>query len=108
MFEVYQTKSNKKFHYRLKAANGQIILTGQGYASKKICLKGVASVKKNCSRRGAFHPKTARDGRKYFTLVAANGEVIGQSQMYKSDSGFRNGMASVRKNAPGAGTRDLT
>lgn len=76
MFEVYQPKSNKKFRYRLKAANGQIILTGQGYSTKKICLNGVASAKKNSSRQGAFHPKTARDGRKYFTLVAAHGEVI--------------------------------
>ena len=108
MFEIYQSKANKKFHYRLKAANGLIILTGQGYANKKACEKGVASVKKNVSRKGAFHPKESKDGRRYFTLVASNGEVIGQSQMYKSASGFSNGIKSVLNNAPGATVNDLT
>ena len=107
MFEIYQSKANKKFHYRLKAANGLIILTGQGYATKKACQTGVASVKKNASKKSAFHSKRSKNGRRYFTLVAANGEVIGQSQMYKSDSGFSNGIKSVQKNAKGAVT-DLT
>lgn len=32
---------------------------------------------------------------------AANGQVIGQSQQYKSESGLKNGIASVAKNAGG-------
>ncbi len=107
MFEIYRHKTNKKFYYRLKAANGQIILTGQGYGDKKSCLNGVASVKKNVTRQGAFLSKASKDGRRYFTLVAGNGEVIGQSQMYKSASGFRNGIASVQKNSPNAVVKDL-
>ena len=38
-------KERKK--YGLKAANGQIIATGEGYKTKASCLKGVESVKKN-------------------------------------------------------------
>ncbi|MCR5743970.1 MAG: YegP family protein [Lachnospiraceae bacterium] len=45
-FEVYADKSGD-FRFRLKAANGQIIGTGQGYASKAGCLKGIESIKKN-------------------------------------------------------------
>lgn len=108
MFEIYQSESTEKFHYRLKAANGEIILSGQGYASKEGAKNGVESVKKNVGREGAFHPKEAKDGRHYFTLVASNGEVIGQSQMYKSDSGPKNGIASVQKNSPDAEVKDLT
>ena len=108
MFEIYQSESNHKFHYRLKAANGEIILSGQGYASKDGAKNGVESVKKNANREGAFHTKEAKDERHYFTLVAANGEVIGQSQMYKSDSALKNGIASVHKNAPDAEVVDLT
>ncbi|PWG69945.1 hypothetical protein DF186_24385, partial [Enterococcus hirae] len=40
--------------------------------------------------------------RTYFVLKAANGQEVGRSQMYKSDSGCRNGMKSVAANAPGA------
>lgn len=45
-FEVYTDKSGDT-RFRLKATNGQIIGTGQGYASKAGCLKGIESIKKN-------------------------------------------------------------
>lgn len=108
MFEIYQTEKTKKFRFRLKATNGQIILTGQAYKDKKGCENGVASVGKNSAIEKRFEIKTASDGRKYFVLNASNGQVIGQSQMYKSESGLKNGIASVAKNAPGAKVKDLT
>ena len=42
------------------------------------------------------------------TEIAANGQTIGTSQNYASDSGCRNGMKSVAKNAPAAATDDQT
>ncbi len=45
-FEVYEDKGGK-FRFRLKAGNGQVIATGQGYASKKSCLDGIDSIRKN-------------------------------------------------------------
>ena len=108
MFEVYQSDSNGKFHFRLKAGNGEIILSGQGYQAKADCLNGVESVRTNAQNDEAFHYHEAKDGRHYFTLKASNGQVIGQSQMYKSDSGLKNGVSSVRQNAPTAEVKDLT
>ena len=45
-FEVYLDKA-KKFRFRLKAKNGQIIAVGEAYESKKTCLAGIASIGKN-------------------------------------------------------------
>ena len=45
-FEVYTDKSGE-FRFRLKATNGQIIGTSEGYKAKKSCLNGIESVKKN-------------------------------------------------------------
>ena len=45
-FEVYESK-NGEFRFRLKATNGQIIATGEGYKSKAGCMNGIESVKKN-------------------------------------------------------------
>jgi uncharacterized protein len=47
-FEVYEDGSGK-FRFRLKAGNGEIIATSQGYASRQSCMKGIDSVKKNAS-----------------------------------------------------------
>ena len=45
-FEVYKDKKGE-FRFRLKAKNGQIIATGEGYSKVDSCLKGIASVQKN-------------------------------------------------------------
>ena len=45
-FEVYTDKAGE-FRFRLKATNGQIIATSEGYKAMKSCLNGIESVKKN-------------------------------------------------------------
>jgi uncharacterized protein len=46
VFEWYKDKKGK-FRFRLKAGNGEIIATGEAYASKQGCVDGIESVKKN-------------------------------------------------------------
>jgi uncharacterized protein YegP (UPF0339 family) len=45
-FEVYQDKRGE-YRFRLKASNGQTIATGEGYKTKKSCLNGIESIRKN-------------------------------------------------------------
>ena len=45
-FELYTDKSGE-YRFRLRAANGQIIATGEGYKTKKSCLNGIESTRKN-------------------------------------------------------------
>lgn len=45
-FEVYTDKAGE-FRFRLKARNGEIVATSEGYKSKPSCLNGIESVKKN-------------------------------------------------------------
>ncbi|MGM0771642.1 MAG: YegP family protein [Halobacteriota archaeon] len=45
-FEIY-TDNSGKYRFRLKARNGEIIATGQGYSTKAACIKGIESIKKN-------------------------------------------------------------
>ena len=45
-FEMYLDKAGE-YRFRLKAKNGQIIATSEGYKKKASCLNGIASVKKN-------------------------------------------------------------
>ncbi len=47
-FEVYTDKAGE-FRFRLKAGNGEIILTGEGYKAKSGCLNGIESVRKNAT-----------------------------------------------------------
>ncbi len=45
-FEMYTDKAGE-FRFRLKAKNGEVIATGEGYKTKANCLNGIESVKKN-------------------------------------------------------------
>ncbi len=45
-FEMYTDKAGE-FRFRLKAKNGEIIATSEGYKAKASCENGIASVKKN-------------------------------------------------------------
>ena len=45
-FEMYQNKAGE-YRFRLKATNGQVIATSEGYTAKAGCLNGIESVQKN-------------------------------------------------------------
>ncbi len=44
-FEVYTDKAGK-FRFRLKAANGQVVATGEDYETKAAAIKGCEAVQR--------------------------------------------------------------
>lgn len=91
------------FQFNLKADNGQVILTSEGYKSKVGCENGIESVRKNSVNDGSFERMKSKNDKPYFNLKAANHQVIGTSEMYESTSAMEKGIASVKKNGPYAG-----
>jgi len=104
-FEIYKDKKGE-FRFNLKAANGQTILSSQGYSSITACENGIESVRTNSQDDNRYERLTAKNGSPYFNLKAANGQVIGNSEMYSGTSGMENGIASVKTNAPDATVED--
>lgn len=103
--------------FDLKAANGEVIAASQVYTTEEACLKGVESVKKIAAaadyedqthpgydkhNNPKFEMYKDNTGEFRFHLKARNGEIIAVSESYKARSGCRNGIESVRKNAPDA------
>jgi len=105
MFEL-KNKEGSDYHFTLKAKNGQVILSSEAYNSKAAAVNGIQSVQKNASEDGRDERKTAKNGKFFFNLKASNGQVIGSSQMYSSESGMENGINSVKENAPKADTNE--
>jgi len=105
---VISKRKNGEFQFNLVAGNGEIILTSEGYASKPSCMNGVKSVMKNAAEVKRFESKVAKNGKFHFNLKASNGQVIGSSEMYDSQSTCENGIESVKKNVVGAKIEDKT
>ncbi len=113
-FAVKKTGAGVKFD--LKATNGQVILTSEVYASEAACMNGIESVKKNCAgavedqtvenaveaKNPKFELYTDKAGEYRFRLKAANGQIIGVSEGYKTKDSAENGIQSVKQNAPDA------
>lgn len=106
-FEIYRDKAGE-YRFRLKASNGQIILTSEGYKEKSSCQNGIESVKKNAPDDNRYERKESKAGKYLFNLKAANHQVIGSSESYSSASARDNGIESVKRTAPEASVVDLS
>ena len=106
-FEI-KKRINGEFMFNLKAGNGQVILTSEGYATKDGCKNGIQSVKNNAPYDSNYEKKTSTNWKYFFNLKASNGQVIGTSEMYESTSGRDSGIESVKSNAPTATIEDLS
>ena len=106
-FEIYNDKAGE-YRFRLKAGNGETILTSEGYSGKSAAMNGVQSVQDNCSNKSLFAARETKGGSYRFDLKAKNHQVIGSSQNYKTRSGRNNGIGAVGRAATGAKVVDLT
>lgn len=107
-FQIFQSKLNNEYYYRLRAGNGETILSGEGYTTKQSCENGIASVKENAPYDSRYDDEISSNGQYYFNLKAANGEIIGTSEMYTTRAARDNGKEAVKDDAPDAEIEDLT
>jgi uncharacterized protein YegP (UPF0339 family) len=105
----YELSKNAKgeSHFVLKAGNAETILSSEQYNAKEAAHKGIASVQKNSPDAAHYERKIASNGKFYFTLKAANHQVIGTSQMYASEASRDAGIASVQSNGPSTTVKEI-
>ncbi len=105
---IITKRKDGEYQFNLKAGNGEIILTSEGYTTKAGCKNGIESVRTNSQIDSRFERKTATNDKLFFVLKAGNGEIIGKSQLYSTRQGMENGIASVKENASQAEIIDET
>ena len=125
-FEVYEDAEGK-WRWRLVHRNGNIIADGsEGYASKQKANQGLESVKQNApgahvideskdeeapeegGSDATFELFEDAEGKWRWRLVHDNGNIIGDgSQGYASKQKAKQGLNSVKTNAPGAPVEDV-
>ena len=99
--------SGDQYMFNLKAGNHETILTSERYKTKASAQNGIASVQKNSSEDSRYERRTAKDSSPYFVLKAANGEIIGRSEMYSSAGACEKGIASVKANGSTTTVKEL-
>ena len=114
----FQVKAaGKGVMFNLLATNGQVVATSEVYNKKDSLKRGIASVQANAPVAGIedqtaekpvklpnpkFEIYADKAGKFRFRLKAKNGQIIAVGEAYETKKAALAGVASVKKNAPGA------
>ena len=105
-FETFVGK-NDEHYFRLINEEGKVLLSSEGYTQKTNLLNGIESVKKNITSTDNYEMKTAQNGKHYFNLKAANGQVISTSAMWDSPDLRDTWMQKMKTDVPQAHVLEL-
>ncbi len=105
---VVSKNTNGLYYFRLRANNGQLLLSSEGYVSKVGCLNGVESVKSNGRDQNRYDKRTSSNGKYYFNLKATNGQIIGTSEIFEVVTARDNAISAVQSMVTDAMVNDET
>ena len=105
-FQIFKSSANNQYYFRLRASNGEIVLSGEGYITKEACKIGIASVKANTPYDVRYERKDSYTSYT-FNLKAPNNEIIGRSETYTTRAARETGIEAVKYDAPSAPIEDL-
>jgi len=89
--------ANGQHYFNLTAENNKIVLTSEMYDSKAAAEQGIEAVRSNGPQAERYDRRRSVDGQDYFVLQAANHQIIGQSEMYRSSAALENGLQAVMR-----------
>ncbi|MFK8103381.1 MAG: YegP family protein [Saprospiraceae bacterium] len=107
-FELFQSKNNQQYYFRLSAKNGAILLQSESYSDKSSAANGIQSILQQVAQLENFEEAMAKNGQRYFILKDEAGEILARSEGYNNRSGYDHGIQAVQKIAPTASIKDLT
>jgi len=113
---IIRKTDNNNFLFFLKASNMQTVCQSGVYTSLSSCKNGIESIRKNCGssiedqtlqkfepiKNPKYEIYLDKAGEYRFRLKASNGENILSSQGYTTKAACKNGIESIKKNAPDA------
>jgi uncharacterized protein len=98
VFEVYQDKGGS-YRFRLRNAEGAVVLLSSPYRSKQACLRAIEKVRNYVMHDALFERRTTNSGRFQFRLKAKNHYVIARSPSYERAARRDAALATVRQKA---------
>lgn len=97
-----KSQAQEPFTFAFVTADGKTLVRSENYKAKDSAVKGIESVKQNCGTDERYELKEAADGRVYFNIKAANGQVVGTSPMFATGADRDAAIAKLKSEAPGA------
>lgn len=97
-----ESQAQEPFSFTFVNGGGSAVLRSENYKAKKSALNGIESVRKNCQNDARYEMKEAKNGKLYFNLKAANGQIVATSSMFASEADRNSAIAELKQDGPGA------
>lgn len=95
-FEVF-TGEDKQTYFHLRAKNGEIVLSSEGYTTRSAAQAGVGSVMNWGKQAGQFDIIETANGQFAIHLRANNGQIVARGESYVTKSGAQAAIAAIVK-----------
>lgn len=81
-----KSQAKEPFSFVFVDDKSKTLLKSENYKAKESARNGIASVQKNCQSGTRYELKESKNGKFFFNLKAANGQIVGTSTMFASTS----------------------
>ncbi len=105
-FILRKSEADSPFSFVFMGENDKVLLKSESYKQKSSALNGIESVKKNCTDDKRYEMKTAKSGKLFFNLKSSNGQVVGTSGFFDSESELKKGIEYLKKHCVKAKTEE--
>jgi len=90
-------EDNNNYNFSLNTTNGNALFYSVGFSSIEEIKNVVSSLNLSDKQQYIFERKTDHDGNFLFNLKNKEGQLIGNSQLYRSEAGMENGIKNLKK-----------
>jgi uncharacterized protein len=90
-----QQRATGAFHWDVRAASGEIVLSSESYTTEAAAYNGALAAQLAGQARGGYEVRESAAGSFYFVVKAANGHVVGTSELYAARASADAAIASL-------------
>lgn len=90
-------EENNTYNFSLNTPGGNALFYSVGFSSKEEIKNVVSGLNMLDKQQYKFERKTDHDGNFLFNLKDKKGQLIGNSQLYRSEAGMENGIKNLKK-----------
>lgn len=105
-FQIIRGK-NEKYYFRLRMADGAIILHSDGFKVRDGAEKGIELVRLSVYYDERFKRKISRDGRYFFEIMSMENHILGTSRRFNTIQDCDRAIGLVKDLAPEATIEDF-
>ena len=104
-YRAFKRKKDDLFYFQFLTDTNNVLLNSQSYSDKDTCFNGIRSVINNAGIDDRYEKSIDGDGKHFFILKAGNGQEIGRSVKFDSETDVDTAIINFVAEGPNASSK---